>query len=64
MSTIFHQIAYSYIDSKAQWFKIKKNVYEDAFVHLHVPTGAILKKALAQELPWPVYLYRYSVDED
>jgi ATP-dependent Lon protease len=37
------EIAYTYIVSQSETFDIDKNVFEKAFIHLHVPAGATPK---------------------
>jgi len=37
------EIAYSYIVSQAERFDVDKNLFEKAFIHLHVPAGATPK---------------------
>lgn len=37
------QLAYSYLVSNANKFKVKKGYFDKAFIHLHVPEGAVPK---------------------
>ena len=37
------QIAYSYVTSSLDYYKVKRNLNDKAFVHLHVPEGATPK---------------------
>ncbi|MBN2040937.1 MAG: endopeptidase La [Spirochaetes bacterium] len=51
------EIAYTYISSNADKFKIDKDFFEDHFIHLHVPAGATPKDGPSAGITMATALY-------